>query len=139
MTYAILRARASSSNYIAALILAVLMLAGPTSAATFGTVVPIGGQASDIALDESRRSLYIANFGGNRIDVMSLDTNAITRSIQVTAQPGALALSRDNRHLVIGHYGAFEAARNAVTVVNLEDNTRRVFGVGSAPLAIAFT
>jgi uncharacterized protein (TIGR03437 family) len=131
----------SRTAAVRSLVVAMALIVGTHAAvaATFGTVIPIGGQASDIALDESRRALYIANFGGNRIDVMSLDTNAITRSIQVTAQPGSLALSRDNRYLVVGHYGNFEAARNAVTVVNLEDNTRRVFGTGSAPLAIAFT
>jgi hypothetical protein len=131
----------SRTTAVRSLVLAMALIVGTHAAvaATFGTVIPIGGQASDIALDESRKSLYIANFGGNRIDVMSLDTNAITRSIQVTAQPGALALSRDNRFLVVAHYGNFEAARNAVTVINLEDNTRRVFGTGSAPLAIAFT
>lgn len=107
-------------------------------AATFGTVVPIGGQAADIALDEPRRSLYIANFTGNRIDVLSLDTNAIVRSIQVAAQPGALAISRDGKYLVIAHYGNFAAATNSVTILNLTDSSRRVFGVGAAPLGVAF-
>jgi uncharacterized protein (TIGR03437 family) len=120
--------------------LPVIILGGQAAlAATFGTVIPIGGQASDIALDESRKSLYVANFGASRIDVVSTDTRAIARSIQVTAQPGSLALSRDNRLLVVTHYGASSTARNAVTVINLEDNTRRVFGVGTAPLAVAFT
>src|SRR5437870_232492 len=39
-------------------------------AGVFGRVVPIGGQASDIALDEARGVLYIANFPANRIEVM---------------------------------------------------------------------
>lgn len=123
------------------LIIAASFSVGSTAAnaATFGAVVPIGGQASDIALDESRHVLYIANFNGNRVDVMSLDNNSITRSIQVSAQPATLALSRNNKYLVIGHYGNFEAARNAVTVINLEDNSRRTFGTASAPLSIAFT
>lgn len=139
MTYTYTR---SGTTLVRSAILAFLSISALTqrvAAAPFGTVIPIGGQASDIALDESRRALYIANFTANRVDVMSLDTNAITRSIQVTAQPAALALSRDNKYLVIGHYGNFQTARNAMTVVNLEDNTRRVFGLGSAPLAIAFT
>jgi hypothetical protein len=40
--------------------------------ASFGTVVPIGGHASDIALDESRGIGYLANFAASRIDVVSL-------------------------------------------------------------------
>src|SRR5271157_3913705 len=41
---------------------ALVSAAMPSRAATFGTVVPIAGPASDIALDESRGVLYIANF-----------------------------------------------------------------------------
>src|SRR5690349_4521732 len=43
--------------------------------ATFGTPVSIGGQAADLALDEARGVLYIANFTANRIEVMSLADN----------------------------------------------------------------
>ncbi len=39
---------------------------------TFGKVVSIGGHASDLALDEARGVLYVANFTANRIEVMSL-------------------------------------------------------------------
>ncbi len=56
-------------------------------AGTFGTVVSIGGEASDLALDETRGVLYIANFTGNRIDIMSLATSTVTTSINVAAQP----------------------------------------------------
>ena len=41
-------------------------MAATAPAATFGTVVPIGGEAADIALDETRGVLYIANFTANR-------------------------------------------------------------------------
>lgn len=40
-------------------------------AGTFGTVVPIGGQASDLALDEARGVVYLADFGGGRIQAIS--------------------------------------------------------------------
>ena len=79
----------------------------PSVAATFGTVVPIGGQASDIALDESRGLLYIANFTANRIEVMSLADWSIRTSMNVAAQPGALSLSPDNQFLLVAHYGNF--------------------------------
>src|ERR1700738_4254366 len=64
-------------------------------AGTFGKVVAIGGQASDLALDESRGVLYVANFTANRIEVMSLSTNTIQTSINVAAQPSSLAISPD--------------------------------------------
>src|SRR5947209_14276977 len=77
----------------------------PCMAATFGTVVPIGGQASDIALDESRGLLYIANFTANRIEVMSTSDFSIQRSMNVAPQPAALTLSPDNQYLLISHFG----------------------------------
>jgi uncharacterized protein (TIGR03437 family) len=123
-----------------------VMLAAPGWAATFGKIVPIGGNASDIVLDEARHSLYIANFTANRIEVMSTDDLTISRSINVNPQPGSMAMSPDGRYLVIGHYNnqlapASDPAipqSNALTVLNLEDNTRQIFALGSSPLGIAF-
>ena len=74
-------------------------------AGTFGKVVSVGGQASDLALDEARGVLYMANFTANRIEVMSLADHSIQRSMNVAAQPGSLALSPDGRYLVVTHYG----------------------------------
>jgi uncharacterized protein (TIGR03437 family) len=115
--------------------------AAPCSAANFGTVVPIGGHASDIALDESRGFLYIANFTANRIEVMSTADFSIQSSMNVAAQPGALALSPDSKYLLIAHYGNVtppDPSRNAVTLVNLTDNTRQTFTTGDTPLGVAF-
>src|ERR1043166_649188 len=81
-----------------------IALASTAGAATFGKVVPIAGHAADIALDEGRGVLYIANFTGNRIDVMSLASNTVQRSMNVAAQPGAVALSPNGRYLVVTHY-----------------------------------
>src|SRR5260370_40771345 len=65
---------------------------------TFGNVVSIGGHASDLALDEARGVLYIANFTANRVEVMSLATNAIQTSINAAAQPSGVAPSPDRRY-----------------------------------------
>jgi len=56
---------------------------GAAWAGTFGQVVPIGGAAADVALDEARGRLYIANFTANRIEVMSLTTKTVQTSINV--------------------------------------------------------
>src|SRR5712692_2737734 len=80
-------------------------LANAAWGATFGKVVSIGGHASDLALDEARGVLYIANFTANRIEVMSLASNSIQTSINVAAQPSSLSLSPDGRYLVIAHFG----------------------------------
>ena len=108
---------------------------------TFGTVIPIGGQASGLALDEPRGVLYIANFTANRIDVMSLSNYAIQTSINVAAQPSSLALSPDDHFLVITHFGneaAPASSTNAVTVIDLTTSGKQTFALGSPPLGVAF-
>ena len=123
-------------------ILAVLSGAAlPCPAASFGKVVSIGGQAGDVALDESRKVLYIANFTANRIDVMSTADYSIRTSMNVAAQPGALALSPDSQFLVVAHYENFAApqqSRNVLTVINLNGNSRQTFAIGDPPLGVAF-
>src|ERR1035438_3145506 len=86
-------------------LMALTIPATPCAAATFGTRVAIGGEAADVALDESRGLLYIANFTANRIDVMSTADNTIHTSINVAPQPGSLALSRDAQYLLVAHFG----------------------------------
>jgi len=100
----------------------ILMAASFAAAAawgqTFGTVVSIGGEASDLALDKTRGLLYIADFTGNSIDVMSLATNSIVTTINVAAQPSSIALSMDGHYLVATNFG------NAAAV-------ERVDGIGA--------
>lgn len=107
----------------------------------FGSTVPIGGSASDIALDESRGALYIANFGAAAIDVMSTSDNTVHSSINVPAWPGALALSPDSRYLVIAHYcngPTTPACSNALTSIDLTQNSQETFSLSSPPLGVAF-
>ena len=77
------------------------MIAGSAQAGTFGTVVPIGGAAADIALDPTRGVLYIANFTANRIDVMTLSNNIVQTSINVSHQPSSLSISPDGHWLLV--------------------------------------
>jgi uncharacterized protein (TIGR03437 family) len=120
---------------------AALLSSSHCVAASFGTVVPIGGHASDIALDESRGQLYIANFTANRIEVMSTADYSIRTSMNVAPQPGALSLSPDSKYLLVAHYGSLAAtdpSKNAVTLINLSDNTRQTFTTGDTILGLAF-
>ena len=70
---------------------------------TFGRVVPLGGHASDLALDEARGVLYVANFTASQIDVVSTADLTRRTSMAVASQPGSLALSRDGRYLLVTH------------------------------------
>src|SRR5262249_18285344 len=121
--------------------LASMISASPGVAANFGTVVPIGGHASDIALDEARGVLYIANFTANRMEWMPTADFSIRSSMNVSPQPGAIAISPDNKYLIVAHYGNVtpsDPSRNAITLINLDDNTRQTFTTGDTPLAATF-
>ena len=116
-------------------------LAAAAWGGTFGTVVPIGGQASDIALDEARGVLYIANFAANRIEVMDTSSLTIPRSINVNPLPGSIALSPDGQYLLVAHYGNFKPPASldaALTLINLNSNTIQTLALPAAPLAVAF-
>jgi DNA-binding beta-propeller fold protein YncE len=113
----------------------------PVWCAPVGKVVAIGGHASDLAIDEGRKVLYVANFTANRIEVMSLADGRVQTSINVAPNPGSLALSPDGRFLVITHYGNFQAPTsptNAVTIIDLMSNGRQTFAMGAPPLGVAF-
>lgn len=132
------------TNWSGALLTLALLVgaaASPAGAATFGRPIVIGGQAADLALDEGRGVLYVANFTGNRIEVMSLETGTIQTSFNVAPQPGSISLSPDRRWLLVAHYGNFAAPnspRNALTLINLENNQRQTFSLTNAPLSVTF-
>lgn len=118
-----------------------VLLANACWAGTFGRVVAIGGHASDLALDERRGVVYVANFSANRIEVISTADLTLQRSINVAAQPSALALSPDGKYLLAAHFSNFQApatAGNAMTLINLDTNGRQTFALGSPPLGVAF-
>jgi len=77
---------------------------GATRAATFGSIVQIQGEVSDIALDQGRGVVYAANFTANRIEVVSMANLSLKSPMLVAQQPSTLALSPDGRFLVVGHY-----------------------------------
>ncbi len=116
-------------------------VAGVVGAGALGRVVPIGGQGADLALDEARGVLYVANYTANRIEVMSLSTRAVQTSINVSSQPSSLALSPDGKYLVVAHYGNFAppaSSGNALTVIELDSGSRQTFALGTPPLGVAF-
>src|SRR6202167_4216176 len=108
---------------------------------TFGTVVPIGGEAADLALDETRGVLYIADFTANRIVFMSLATKTIQTSINVAAQPSSISMSPDGHYLVATNYGnavAPGSPANALTVIDLTHQGMQTFSLGNPPIGVAF-
>lgn len=141
------RSRFSNLLRLSGVLLAIATLGAgsgsPVRAATFGKVVPIGGNASDLALDETRGVLYIANFTANRIEVVDLSDHTIGRSFNVPDQPGSLALSPDGQYLVIAHYGHVDTSTgaspyNGLTVLNLASGQQQRYTLGFPPLGVAF-
>lgn len=123
--------------------LCLMLVTGVSSlrAATLGRAIPIGGQSADLALDEARGVLYVANFTANRIEVMSLADGSIQTSYNVAAQPSSIALSADGRWLLVTHYSNFAApatANNGLTVIDLTTRGRQTFALGNPPLGVAF-
>lgn len=121
----------------------------PLAGATFGNVVTtVGGHPADIALDESRGQLYIANFTACEVDVMSTASRTITTTIPFYAgngttcnHPAALALSPDSKYLVVATYQngiSTPQGLDNVTIINLTTNGQQHFSTGDPPLGVVF-
>jgi uncharacterized protein (TIGR03437 family) len=110
-------------------------------AAGFGRAIPISGEASDLALDEARGLLYVANFTAARIDVVSLAAGAVQTSMHVAPGPSSLALSQDGHYLLATHFGNAQSPgspSNALTVIDLTTGARQTFSLDGPPLGAAF-
>jgi uncharacterized protein (TIGR03437 family) len=120
--------------------LAMALTAPVWASGTFGKVVPIGGHASDIALDEVRGVLYIANYAANRVEVMNTSDRSIPRSINIP-YPASLSISRDGAYLVVASYANFTPTgqpSNILTIVNLNSSSQQTIAIASPPLGVAF-
>ena len=121
-------------RYYGFLILAAFMaLTVPraTCSTTFGSVLAIGGHASDIALDEARGLLYVSNYTTNCIDEVNTANNSLMQcQFNVDPQPGSLALSPDGQYLLIAHGpkgDQFKQSYNLLTLIHLPDGASWVF------------
>ncbi len=123
-------------------VMGIVFAAGSVWAGTFGRVVSIGGAAADLALDEPRGVLYIANFTANRIEVMSLASGTVQTSINVAAQPSSLSVSPDGHWLIVANYGnnsSPASPQNELTLIDLTANyAKQTFALGNPPLGVAF-
>lgn len=105
-------------------------------AANIGTVVPVVGQVADLAYDEQRSLVYLANFTGNRVDVYSVEGGTLLSPISAGLSPASLAISPDGQTLYVAN--ANTAQPWSITVVNL--NTQEpvnTISLASRPDAVA--
>ncbi len=93
--------------------------------ATFGTVQPIVGGASDLVLDEARRRLYLVNPALNQVEIYSIPQRRLLSPIKTSRQPVAAAMSRNGLFLYVTCYDG-----SALDILDLE----KMAGVKSVSL-----
>ena len=121
-------------------LLALFSIGGAAYAANFGTAVPVRGSVSDLALDEGRGRLYIANFSAGRIEVMDTSNRSMQNPMLVSLPPSAVALSPGGHYLVVGEYDNFDtsSSKGGLTIFNLDEGTKRDVVIPDPVLAAAF-
>ena len=117
-------------------------------AGSFGTVVPIHGTVSDIALDERLGIVWAANFSAYRVEAVDIATKSLLTPLQVPMPPSAVALSPNHRFLVVGEYqkpdpaelstNPFAKESGGYTLFDLGANLRYDVDLGAPVLAVAF-
>ncbi|HTD43707.1 MAG TPA: hypothetical protein VK687_05980 [Bryobacteraceae bacterium] len=119
-----------------------MALAGTALAGTFGTRIQIGGQAADLALDEPRGVLYVADFTRNSIEIVSLAANAVVNSIGVDPNPSSLSVSPNGRWLLVTHFGNNTLpvpSDNVLSLIDLANHYAiQKFRLSDPPLGVAF-
>ncbi len=98
--------------------LGLILLAGISYCATFGTVVPVIGGAADLVLDEARGRLYLVNTNQNRVEVYSTAQRRLLTPIPTDSIPLAAAISRSGAFLYVTSQGA-----SAIDIIDLAAQT----------------
>ncbi|MEZ5398332.1 MAG: hypothetical protein R2729_01605 [Bryobacteraceae bacterium] len=94
--------------------------------AKFGASVSLGGQPSDMILDEARKRLYAVSSGANRVWIYNYETGQVSGSIEVGSFPSSAAMSMDGRRLYVTNVAA-----GSVSVIDLDGD--RVIQTVSLP------
>lgn len=117
-------------------------------AASFGTVVPVNGTVSDIALDERRNVVWAANLTAYRVEQVSIASKSLLTPLLVPMPPSAVAISPNHRFLVVGEYqkpdpaelsaNPFAPETGGYTLFDLDANLRYDVNLNAPVLAVAF-
>lgn len=116
--------------------------------ASFGTVVPINGTVSDIALDERRNVVWAANFSAYRVEQVSISGQNLLTPLTVPMPPSAVAISPNHRFLVVGEYqqpdpvllsqNPFAPETGGYTLFDLDAGLRYDVNLNAPVLSVAF-
>jgi uncharacterized protein (TIGR03437 family) len=94
------------------------LLTAEAFGATFGTVVTIVGETSDLVFDQPRNRLYVVNSTQNRIEVYNPAQRTLLTPIAVDQLPIATAQSRNGRYLYVTSYNT-----GVLDVIDLDSST----------------
>ncbi|MGI8743056.1 MAG: beta-propeller fold lactonase family protein [Bryobacteraceae bacterium] len=83
--------------------------------ATFGSVVPVIGGASDVVIDEGRSRVYLVNTVQNRIEVYSVQQKRLLTPVKTDGNPLAAAISRSGQVLYVASKDA-----SALDIIDLD-------------------
>jgi uncharacterized protein (TIGR03437 family) len=104
------------------LIIAALLCSAKLFPATFGTVVPLVGGASDIVLDEARNRLYLVSSSQNRIEVYSIAQRRFLSPVSTDALPLGAAISPGGEFLYVASFDG--SALNIIDLNTLQTSAR---------------
>src|SRR5271157_2351718 len=101
----------------------------PACGATFGTVVPHTQPIADLVLDEARKRIYLVDTYSSQVDVYNTASNppALVATIDTSATPLAIAMSRSGKFLYVACYDA--------STLDIIDLTSATFSKTSVSLA----
>ncbi len=116
--------------------------------ASLGTVVPINGTVSDIALDERRNVVWAANFSAYRVEQVDIASQTLFTPLTVPMPPSAVAISPDHRFLLVGEYqqpdptllsqNPFAPETGGYTLFDLDAGVRYDVNLNAPVLSVAF-
>ncbi|MEZ5398330.1 MAG: beta-propeller fold lactonase family protein [Bryobacteraceae bacterium] len=101
--------------------------------AKFGKSVSIGGQPSDLVLDEQRQRIYAVSSGANRVYVYNYATGQTAGTIEVGSFPSAAAMSPEGKYLYVTNVSA-----GSMSVIDLDgDRVVQTVSLPARPEGVA--
>jgi YVTN family beta-propeller protein len=102
---------------------------------TAGTPIPVGNNATGIAITPDAKTAYVANFRSNTVTPIDLATNTAGAEIPVGSFPSLIAITPDGRTAYVANAGD-----GTVTPIDLTTNIAgTAIPVGPGPSGIAIT
>jgi YVTN family beta-propeller protein len=101
--------------------------------ATFGKVTSLGGQPSDLVLDEQRQRIYAVNSGANRVYIYDYVNQRVAGTVEVGSFPSSASISMDGKYLYVTNVAA-----GSLSVIDLDgDRVVQTVSLPAKPEGVA--